>query len=136
MMERHVELRFDLLMAGIAEIGLRLEQQKLSGRGVMGGMAVEAAQVVVAMSRPGKVHMIFARAVALQTALVDFFCRCSFEIENRRCIARVIHMSAAWPVATFTSLFGWTSALVERGFPMRRLVKVGEHIVVTGLAHF
>ena len=60
MVERHVELRFYLLMAGIAQIGLRLDQQKLSGRGVMGGMAVEAAQVVVAMSRPGKVHMIFA----------------------------------------------------------------------------
>ena len=88
------------------------------------------------MRGPRKVHMVFARAVAFQTALVDFFCGCSLEAENLFQIAWIVHMSGGRPVASFASLFGWTATVVERGFPMWRSVKVVEDILVTGLACF
>lgn len=80
--------------------------------------------------------MIFARAVALQTALVGFFCRRSFEAENILGITRVVDMGGGGPVTRLASLFGWTAALVEGGFPVRGFVEVVVDILVTGLARF
>jgi hypothetical protein len=99
-------------------------------------MAAQAAQVVIAMRRPGKIHVIFAGGVTLKTALVDLFCRRSFEAENVLGIAWVVDMRASCPVARFASLLGWTATLIERGFPVRGFVEIVVDILVTGLASF
>ena len=64
MVEWHVELRFDLLMAAVTKRGLRFGQKKLISRAVMGRMAADAAQVVFTMRRAGEVHVISARVMA------------------------------------------------------------------------
>ncbi len=86
-------------------------------------MATQAAQVVVAVRRPRKVHMIFPGPVALQTALIYFFCRRSFEAEDLLGIT-FDDMGGARPVTSLASLFGRTATLVECGFPVRGFVKV------------
>lgn len=55
MVERHIELRLDLLMAGVAEGWLRFDQEVLILHSVVSRMATQAAQVVVAVRRPGKI---------------------------------------------------------------------------------
>ena len=50
MVERHVELRFDLLMTAVTQSRLRLSQQKMIFHSVVSRMATQAAQVVLAMS--------------------------------------------------------------------------------------
>jgi hypothetical protein len=88
------------------------------------------------MRRPGKIHMIFAGGVALETALVDLFCRRSFEAENVLGIAWVVDMRASCPVARFASLLGRTATLVEGGLPVRGFVEVVVDILVARLASF
>lgn len=136
MVERHIELRFDLLMAGVAEGWLRFDQEVLIFQSVVSRMAIQAAQVVVAVRRPGKIHMIFAGGVALETALVDLFCRRSFEAENVLGIAWVVDMRPGCPVARFASLLGRTATLVEGGLPVRGFVEVVVDILVARLASF
>ena len=72
MVERHVELWFDLLMAAVTQSRLRFGQEKLIGHSVVGRVATQAAQVILAMRRARKVHVISAVAVAFETVLVDF----------------------------------------------------------------
>ena len=136
MVERHVELRLDLLVAGIAEIRLSFDQKVLVRHSVVGRMAIQTAQIILAMCRAGKIHVVFARAVTFQTALVDFFWRCSLEAEDLFGIAWVVDMTSSRPVASFASLLGWAATLVERGFPVRRFVKIVVDILVASLASF
>jgi hypothetical protein len=136
MVEGHIELRLDLLMAGVAQGRLRFDKEVLVLHSVVSRMTTQAAQVVIAVRRPGKIHVIFAGGVALQTALIDFFCRCSFKAENILGIAGVVDMGDGCAVAGFASLLGWTATLIERGFPVRGFVKVVVDILVTGLASF
>jgi hypothetical protein len=60
MVKRHIELWLHFLMAGIAEIRLRFDQEELIVHSAVGRMATQAAQVALAVRRPGKVHMVFA----------------------------------------------------------------------------
>ena len=99
-------------------------------------MATQAAQVVLAVRRPGKIHMIFAGGVAVEAALIDLFCRRSFEAENVLGIAWVVDMCAGCPVARLASLLGWTATLVEGGLPVRGSVEVVVDILVARLASF
>src|SRR6516164_9825056 len=87
------------------------------------------------MSRAREVHVVSARTVAFETALVHFFCRGGLETEDLLGIARVVDMAGSWTVASFASLFGRAATLVEQGFPVRRFIKIGENIFVTGLAN-
>jgi hypothetical protein len=99
-------------------------------------MAAQAAQIVVAMRRPRKIHMFFAGAVALQAALINFLWRRSFEAENSLRITRVVDMGGGRPVTSLASLFGWTSTCVEGSFPVGGFVEVVVDILVARLASF
>ncbi len=79
--------------------------------------------------------MIFARTVALKTALVDILCRRSFEAEDLLGIT-FDDMGGARRVTSLASLFGWTAALVKCGFRVRGFVKVLVDFFVTVFAGF
>ena len=136
MVERHVELRFDLLVTAVTQSGLSLGQEELILHSTVNGVATQAAQVILAMRRAGKVHVISARRVAFQAALVDFLCRRSFETENLLGIAGIVDMAGSRPVAGFASLLGGTTMSIKCGFPVRGFVEVVENILVAGLASF
>src|SRR6516164_9289142 len=82
MVERHVELRFDFLVAAIAQRWLGLDEQELFVAGLVGRVAAQAAQIVFTVSRAGKVHVLIPRAMACQAALVDLLCQRRLEAEN------------------------------------------------------
>lgn len=136
MVERHVELRFDLLVAGIAEIRLSFDQKVFIRHSVVRGMAIQAAYVVLVVDRARKIHVVLARAVAFQATLVDLLGRRGFETENLFGIAGIIHVPSRRSVAAFAPLLGWTATLVDCGLPVRGFVEIVVDVLVTGLAGF
>ena len=136
MVERHVELRLDLLVAGIAEIRLSFDQKVLIRHSVVRRMAIQAAYVVLAVGRTRKIHVVLARAVAFQATLVDLLGRRGFETENLFGIAGIIHVPSRRSVAAFAPLLGWTASLVDCGLPVRGFVEIVIDFLVTRLARF
>ena len=121
-------------MASVAKGRLSRDKEELTFPRVVTRMATKTAQVVFAMRRARKVHLLFARDVALQAALVNFSCGLRFEAENLIRVTRVADMFRACPMAGFASLFGWAAALIEHGPPVRGFVNVVVDIFVASLA--
>ena len=72
-MKGHIELRFHLQMAAVAQLGLCFNQQELLCAGMMGGVTVQATYIAFAVSRAGEIHVILPRYMALKTPLAYFF---------------------------------------------------------------
>jgi hypothetical protein len=134
MMKRHVELRFDLLMAGVTQLLLVLDQHEVALGGTMGRMATDATQIILAVRRPRKVRMLFAGGVAVEAALIDFFGSRRFETENLLSVTRIFGMSAPRPVAGFTTM-GFKALLCFQDIiPVPCGLKPFKDVFVTALA--
>ena len=71
MMEGHFELGLLLEMASVAELGLRLFEQKLAGLRVVRRVARGAADVVLGVLGVDGVHVLWAAGVTGEAASVD-----------------------------------------------------------------
>ena len=69
MMKRTIELLFGLQMAAVAELWLLLPHQELGFLGMVRGMAVDAAHIVLQVRGTGKIAVLFSVAVAIQATL-------------------------------------------------------------------
>src|SRR5579859_1346331 len=123
-------------MAAIAEIRLSLSQQELVRQSLVGRMAAQAAQVVLAMGGARKVHMVFPRAVAFQTALVDLFRSCSLEAENLLGIGRIFYVTCSRPVAGFATVCFASTLRLQNAVPMARLLEPLVDVFVAAFAGF
>jgi len=63
------EIRLGRGMASVAQLGLALDQQALLFLGVMGGVAIETADLATGMGGFGKMRLLVTFAVAFQTAI-------------------------------------------------------------------
>src|SRR5579864_1005259 len=133
MVERHVELCLSLQMAAIAKGWLGFDQLKLICNSLVGRMTTQAAQVVLAVCRARKVHMVFPGAVACQTTLVDLLCRRGLEAENLFGIG-IFRMSAARPVAGFATMSFGSALGLQDAVPMACLLQPLVDVFVTGFA--
>jgi hypothetical protein len=132
--ERHVELRLDLLMAGIAETRLSLDQEKLIHHSLVGRMAAQAAQVILAVSRPGKIHVICARTVAFQTPLSDVFGSCFLKVEDFAFVTTTVDVLGAWTMTGFATVSFCAVLGFQYIVPVTGLLKRIEDILVADLA--
>ena len=112
MVKRHIELRLNLLMAGIAKSRLSLDQEELIHHSFVGRMATQAAQIIFAVCRARKVHMICARTVALQTPLGNVLGSRFVEVEDLALVPTTVDVLGARTVTgfatvSFGSVFGF-----------------------------
>ncbi len=133
-MERHFELGFLLKMAGVAKFGLRLDQQKLLGRGVVRGMTRDTAHVALGMQGIYGLHMLGAGRVAGHAAIINFFGGMVFEDENLGDIAGAGDMGRSGTMAPFASLMGWPAIRVQCRLPVRGLFPIVVKVLVARLA--
>ncbi len=131
--ERHVELRLDVEVAAVAKGRLALDQQKPILVCLVGRVAAQAAQVVLAVCRAGKVHVVFPRTVALQTALVNLLGRRCLEAENLLRVG-VLGMSGTGSVTGFATVSLNPLLGLENAVPVARRLQSVEDVFVTGLA--
>ena len=111
-MKRHIELGLHLQVAGVAKPRLSFDQQELIRHSLVGRMATQAAQVILAMCRARKVRVIFAGAVAFKASVVDFLRRGRLETKDLAGVPRVIDVVTSWAVAGLAALFGRAAMLV------------------------
>lgn len=133
MMKRHIELRFGLLMAAITEFGLRFNKQEVALDCMVRRMATDAAQIVLTVRRAGKVHVVFARTVTLQAALVYLFGQRSLEAENLLRVG-IFGMGSARTVAGLTTVRFESLLRLEYAVPVTCIFKPIEYVFVTGFA--
>jgi hypothetical protein len=122
-------------MTGVAERGLRLRQQKLGGLGVVGGMAGDAAYVVLAVHGINGIFVFDGRGVARHAAIVNFLCRVARKNKYLRLISAASDVRRAGPMASLTTLVRRATFRIEGGFPVRGLLPSVVDFFVTGLAH-
>jgi len=102
--EGHCKLRLLLRVTGVAEVRLRLNEQKLGYLGVMGGMAIQAAHIVVAVDGSREIHLLLAGFVAGHTTIVHHLGGGSLETEYLGRVAGIIDMLCSRPMTTLTAL--------------------------------
>ena len=136
MVERHLELRLLLQVAGVAELRLGLDQQEFLRLCVMGRVTGDAAHVALSMQRVHRIHVLGATGMARQTAVVDVFGRMIFEDKDLRYVAASGDVRCTRTMATFASLLGWTSVRVKCCLPVRGLLPSLVNVLMAGRANF
>ncbi len=136
MVKGHGELRFLLEVAGVAKLGLGLDQQELLGLRVVRRMAGNAAHLILVVKGIRGLHMLDRRGMAREAAVVNFFGGVFGENENLGFVAASGHVGSAGTVATFASLVRRTTFGIERRLPMRSFLPTVVNILVAGLADF
>jgi hypothetical protein len=99
-------------------------------------MAVNAANIVFQVRGPRKIAVFLPVAVAIHAALAGGLGGNAFEGEYFRLVAAAFHVFFARPVTGFAALPLGSTLVLERGYKMRRGLKVLEDVFVAGLAGF
>jgi len=102
--EGHCKLRLLLQVAGVAEVRLRLNQQKLGFLGVVRGMAIQAAHIVVAVDGSREIHLLLAGFVAGHATIVHHLGGGSLETEYLGRVTGIIDMLCSRPMTTLAAL--------------------------------
>ena len=138
-MEWHVELRFLLEMAGVAKLGLRLDEQELRLLRVVGRMAGDATHIILRMLRVDGIHVLRAASMAVEAPRVDLLCGSHLEFENLGLVSSAVDVGLPRTVATLASLPRRAFLRIQRGHKVWGILKMleeilGWHICVAGLA--
>ena len=102
--KRHCKLRLLLQVAGVAEGRLRLNQQKLGFLGVVRGMAIQAAHIIVAVDGSREIHLLLAGFVAGHATVVHHLGGGSLETEYLGRVTGIIDMLCSRPMTTLAAL--------------------------------
>ncbi len=122
-MERHRELRLFLQVARVTKLRLRLHQQEFRILRVMRRVAIHAANIVLVVFRPRKIHLLFARRVASEAAIIDCLRALRFEAEDLRHVHGIRHVPRSGPVASLAALMRCAAALIQHRLEVRRFLK-------------
>jgi len=68
-------------------------------------MAINTADIVLEVDRPAVVAVLLIVGMATEATRADLFRRNSFEREDFGFVAATLHVSTAWPVASFAAVF-------------------------------
>ena len=104
-MERHFELRPLLQVAGVAKLGLRLDEQKFGRSGMVRRMARGAGNIILRVHRVDGMHLLRARCVAGEALRVDFFCGRRLELEELGSVGGIRDVFSGRAMAPFAALF-------------------------------
>jgi hypothetical protein len=91
-------------VASIAQLGLVLDEQEFLFLGVMGRVAVEAADLATGVRGFCKMRLLVTFAVAGQTSSTGFLSRLPFEYKNLGLVAATSNVVGAGTVAALTAL--------------------------------
>ena len=119
-MERPRELLLGLQMAAIAKLRLLFFHQKLRFLGMVWVVAIGATYIVLQVSGPAIVGMLFSVLMASEAACADFLCGSILKRENFGLVSAGIHVRFSRSVAGL--------AAVPCGSPL-----VGKRGVVRGI---
>ena len=133
MVERHIELRLDLLVAAVAQVRLSFDKQEFILACMMGRMTAQAAQIVLAVRRAGKVHVALPRAVAFKASLVYFFCGSRLEAENLLGIS-IFCVGSSRTVAGFAAVNFRPLLRLQNNVPVASVLDSLEHVFMASLA--
>jgi hypothetical protein len=136
MVKGHGELRLLLQMARVAKRRLWLGQQEFGGLGMVGGMAGDAAYVVLVVHGIDGIPVFDGSGVASHTAVVNFFRRPAGKDKDLGLIPSTRDVRGAGAVATLATLVGRSAFAIESGFPVGRLLPAVVDFFVAGLANF
>ena len=132
--KRHFKLRPFREVAGVTKLRLALHEQELLDGGMMGGMAIDATDLVAGMLRADGVHMFGVFCVAIEAALIHFFgCRL-IEAEDFCGVGGVRGMGGTRSVAGFAAVTGNVVFLEEGDLPVGRFFPGVEDFLMAGLA--
>jgi hypothetical protein len=106
-------------VATVAESRLRLNQQVFRFLGVMGGVAVQTADIVAGVCRTRKVPLFVFFTMATQAAGACFLLRQVLETDNLGDVATTLYMFRSGTMTGFTAVF-----IPQGRFEMRRGLKV------------
>ena len=139
MAKRHFKLGLLLEMARVAQLGLRLRQQKLFGFRLVRRVAGDTTDIVLGVNRVDSVHVLRPAGVATHASGVDFLGRRVLERENFGLVATTVHVRFPGTVASFTTLPLRAFLAIEGRYKVRRCLEMAEkvlrgHICVTRLA--
>ena len=139
MAERHFKLGLLLEMARVAQLGLRLRQQKLFGFRLVRRVTGDATDIVLRMDRVDCVHMLRPAGVATHATGTDFLGRSILKRENFGFVATAVNVRLPGTVASFATLPLRTFLRVECRYKMRRSLEMVEkilrgHVCMTRLA--
>jgi len=133
-MEWHLELGLLREVAGVAEFGLGLDEEKFLRFGVVRGVARDAAHPVLGVYGIDGIHVFGAAGVACQAARVDFFHGDALEGEDLGDVAAARDVFRTGTVTGFATLMSRTFLGVQSRLPVRGFFPIVIDIGVAGLA--
>src|SRR5262249_35880213 len=128
------EVGFGFQVAAIAQLGLGVLQQALTGFGAVGGVAINATYTLLLGLGAEEVAVLFTELMAIETLPAGFFRLHFGEGKNLGDIATRLDVFLPRTVAGLTSLPGRSAARVQRGLKVWRASKGLELLFVAGLA--
>lgn len=136
MVERHGELRFLLEMAGIAELGLRFDEQEVCVLAVMRRVAGSAGDIVLRMHGIDGIHVFRAGGMAGKAAGIDFPGRVAWEDKDFCLVTAPGYVRPTGAVAALASLVRWATLDIERRLPVRTFLPAIVNFFMARLADF
>src|ERR1700722_3317692 len=136
MMKGAIELLLGFQMAAIAKLWRLFLHQELAFPGVVRGVAVDTANIVLQVRGSRKIGVFFAIAVAVQATLAGCLRRNTFEGEYLCLVAAAFNVFLARPVASFAALPLRSALVVQRGYEMGSGLKILENVFMAGFAGF
>ncbi len=136
MMERHIELRLLLQMAGIAKLRLGFLQQEFAGFGMVWRVAGDATNAVGRVDGVDGVHLMRTARVAGETAAINFLGRMIFtEDEDFADVPATRDVRGAGAMTIFATVFADAAFLVCL-LPVRAFLPALIESFMAGLAGF
>lgn len=134
MLEGHVELRSDRLMARIAEVGLIVGEQEFRRRGMMDGVTARADDVVQRMRGPAYIASRQRLGMAAKAVVEDLARLKLGEGDDRALAAMRFDVRFTRAMTAFaTSALGWLFARRD-AFEVRVLIEARPDVRMTGAA--
>ena len=134
MMKGTIELLFGFQMATVAELRLLLLHQELAFFGVVRGMAVDAAHIVLQVRGSRKITMFFSVRMAVQATLAGRLRRNGFKSDYLRLVPTAFDMFLAGTMTGLAALPLRPALVLQCGNEVRRTLKVLKDVFVTSFA--
>ena len=139
MVEGPGELLLLVEVAAVAKQRLLFLHEKLALFGVVGIVAVCAADIVLQMRRAAKITVLFAVLVTIEATCADVRGGSILKRENLCLVPAALHVRFPGPVAGFAAMPFRPLLGIQRGHKVRRCLVVfveilRRHVLVAGLA--
>lgn len=120
-------------VAAIAKCRLIVDEERVLLVSVVWGMAIDAADTVLKVSRPAEISVLLAGLMARQTTAADDIRPLTFEDEYLAFIASALDVRLARTMAGLTTV-DLCPIDLQRGIPMRIGLKVVDDVLMASFA--